>query len=174
MKQHLQSKQIALMGMLMALQLIVTRFLALETPIVRISFLFIPTVIMAMLFGPWLTGIGSTLSDFIGIFLFPKSAPYFPGFSLSAFLTGVIYGHFFYRKEITLKRVIIANVLVTFIIDLGLNTLWLYMIMNKGMWALLPTRLVTNGIMLPIRIIVIYSMGQKNVLTQKINQYVIK
>ena len=86
---------------------------------------------MAMIFGPWLTGIGSTLSDFIGIFLFPKSAPYFPGFSLSAFLTGVIYGHFFYRKEITLKRVIIANVLVTFIIDLGLNTLWLYMIMNK-------------------------------------------
>lgn len=50
MKQHLQSKQIALMGMLMALQLIVTRFLALETPIVRISFLFIPTVIMAMIF----------------------------------------------------------------------------------------------------------------------------
>ena len=79
---------------------------------------------------------------------------------------------FIERKS--LKRVIIANVLVTFIIDLGLNTLWLYMIMNKGMWALLPTRLVTNGIMLPIRIIVIYSMGQKNVLTQKINQYVIK
>ena len=167
----LSTKGIALMGILMGLQLIFTRFLAIETPIVRVSFTFIATVMMAMIFGPLLTGVCSTLSDFIGIMLFPKTAPYFPGFSLSAFITGIIYGVFFYKKEMTLKRVIIANLIVNILVDICMNTLWLYMIMGPAAIAQFPVRLIKICILFPIRVAIMFALGNQGLLKQQVIRF---
>ncbi len=166
-KKRWSARNIAMMGMLMAMQLILTRFLAIETPFVRISFLFVPTVIMGMLFGPFLTATGSALTDFFGVMLFPKTGSYFPGFTLSAVLTGLIYGYFFYRKEMTLTRVILANALVTVLISIGLNTLWLYMIMGPGVLAELPLRIGKDLILLPIQIMITYAVGNQSLIKKQ-------
>lgn len=170
-KQKLRTKDIALMGLLMALQLIFTRFLSIETPFLRIGFSFIPTVIMGIIFGPLLTGVGSTLSDFIGISLFAKTAPYFPGFSLSAFLGGAIYGYFFYKKEITLKRVILAKLVVSLVVSLLLNTTWLYMMMGQAALVQLPIRIVRIIIGFPIEVFIIYYLGNHRILKQQIQRF---
>lgn len=146
---------IVFMGLFVAMEVVLTRFVAIQTPIVRIGFGFIPIALAAIMFGPMVGGITATLSDLIGAFLFPKG-PFFPGFTLSALLGGVIYGLFLYRKQVTVVRVGAAVLTIKLFIDLGLNTLWLNILYKKAIFAILPTRLVTSGIMFPIQTLLIF------------------
>lgn len=121
MKKHrLDARMIAIMGLLIALMVTLSRLVAIETPFIKISVTFIPQVIMGILFGPFWSGIGAVLADLVGMALFSKSA-FFIGFTLNAFIEGAIYGFFFYRKEITWKNAILATLSVTLIINLFLT-----------------------------------------------------
>lgn len=171
MRSKIGTKGIALMGILMAMQLILTRFLVIQTPFVRIGFSFIPTMVMALVFGPLMTGIGSTLSDFIGISLFPVGGGYFPGFSLSAFVSAAIYGFFFYKKELTWRRIITANLLVTVLVDMVMNTLWLYILMGPGVIAQVPLRIAKALILLPLQVMIMYALGNQGVLKRQITRF---
>jgi len=82
--------------------------------------------------------------------VFPKGA-YFPGFTLSAFLSGAIYGLFLYKKPVTIVNVAKSVLLITILVDLGLNTLWLSMITGNAAAALLIPRIYKSAIMLPIQ-----------------------
>ena len=116
MKKHrLDARMIAIMGLLIALMVTLSRLVAIETPFIKISVTFIPQVIMGILFGPFWSGIGAVLADLVGMALFSKST-FFIGFTLNAFIEGAIYGFFFYRKEITWKNAILATLSVTLII----------------------------------------------------------
>ncbi|MGH4120580.1 folate family ECF transporter S component [Clostridium sp.] len=153
------------MGLLISMEIVLTRFFAIQTPIVRIGFGFIPIVLASVMFGPILGGITAAFSDILGMMLFPKGA-YFPGFTLSAFLAGSIYGILLYKKTKTILRIIIAVSIVVIFVDLGLNTYWLSIITGKGVVALIVPRFIKSVIMLPIQSILIYSflkfMPQKN------------
>lgn len=123
MKKHrLDARMIAIMGLLIALMVTLSRLVAIETPFIKISVTFIPQVIMGILFGPFWSGIGAVLADLVGMALFSKSA-FFIGFTLNAFIEGAIYGFFFYRKEITWKNAILATLSVTLIINLFFDTI---------------------------------------------------
>ena len=150
-------KTITYMSLFIALEVILTRFLAIQTPIVRISFTFLPIALSAMLFGPLFGGIAAALADLVGMMLFP-SGPFFPGFTLTAFLTGVIYGLFLYKKPATLVQISLAVIVVTVVITLGLDTVWLWLITGQGIWAILPVRIIKALIMAPIQVAVIQAM----------------
>ena len=145
-----RTRTIAFVGLLVSMEIIFTRFLSFQTPIIRIGFGFIPIAFSAILFGPVIGGLTAAISDVIGMIVFPKGA-YFPGFTLSAFLGGVVYGLFLYRKQITILNVTISVLLITLLVDLGLNTLWLSMITGKAAAALLIPRIYKSAIMLPIQ-----------------------
>lgn len=75
MKKHrLDARMIAIMGLLIALMVTLSRLVAIETPFIKISVTFIPQVIMGILFGPFWSGIGAVLADLVGMALFSKSA----------------------------------------------------------------------------------------------------
>jgi ECF transporter S component (folate family) len=150
-------KTITYMGLFIALEVILTRFLAIQTPIVRISFTFLPIALSAMLFGPLFGGIAAALADLVGMMLFP-SGPFFPGFTLTAFMTGAIYGLFLYKKPATLVQISLAVIVVTVVITLGLDTVWLWLITGQGIWAILPVRIIKALIMAPIQVAVIQAM----------------
>lgn len=150
-------KTITYMGLFIALEVILTRFLAIQTPIVRISFTFLPIALSAMLFGPLFGGIAAALADLVGMMLFP-SGPFFPGFTLTAFLTGATYGLFLYKKPATLVQISLAVIVVTVVITLGLDTVWLWLITGQGIWAILPVRIIKALIMAPIQVTVIQAM----------------
>ncbi len=150
-------KTITYMGLFIALEVILTRFLAIQTPIVRISFTFLPIALSAMLFGPLFGGIAAALADLVGMMLFP-SGPFFPGFTLTAFMTGAIYGLFLYKKPATLVQISLAVIVVTVVITLGLDTVWLWLITGQGIWAILPVRIIKALIMAPIQVVVIQAM----------------
>lgn len=144
------------MGLLISMEIVLTRFFSIQTPIVRIGFGFIPIVLASVMFGPVLGGITAAFSDILGMMLFPKGA-YFPGFTLSAFLAGSIYGIVLYKKTRTILRIIIVVSIVVIFVDLGLNTYWLSIITGKGVVALIVPRFIKSVIMLPIQSILIYS-----------------
>lgn len=149
-------KKIIYLSLLIAMEVIFTRFLSIKTPIVRIGFGFLPIAIAAMMFGPIYGGIMAALSDLIGMMLFPSGGAYFPGFTLSAFVTGAIFGIILYRKTKTVKRVAIAVLIDTIVVTLILNSVWLTILTGQGILAIFPARLIKAGIMIPIEILLIH------------------
>lgn len=140
----------------MAMDIILTRFIAIQTPINRITFGFLPSALIGSLFGPWIGGMAGAVTDLLGIFLFSSGMPFFPGFTLSAFLGAMVYGVFLHRKEVKLRHVTVAVLLNTVFVNLFLNTLWLMMLQGEAWRAILPIRLLQNAIVAPIRILLIY------------------
>lgn len=167
MKKNSFTTQLVVMALLIALEIILTRFLSIETPTLRIGFGFLPVAIMAILYGPWWTGAAGVISDLVGMMLMPKAA-FFPGFTLTAFLTGAIFGLILYKKQITWKRTLIAVLTVNIICSLGLDTLWLSMMYGDSFLVLLPARLVKTAIMIPLQTILIYSVWTRAI--SKVNK----
>jgi len=150
-----KTKVIVFMSILTALNVLLTHVVPLiKTDFVRISFGFIPLSIGSMLFGPVIGGIGGAVSDLMGMAVAPNG-PYFPGFTLSAFLSGAIYGLFLYRKPKSLARVSLAVLCVTIFVNLGLNTLWLTILQGKGFLAILPARVLQNAVTSVVQIVLI-------------------
>jgi len=148
------------MALLIALEIILTRFLSIETPTLRIGFGFLPVAIMAILYGPWWTGAAGIVGDLVGMTLMPKAA-FFPGFTLTAFLTGVIFGFILYKKPVTWKRTMLAALAVNIICSLFLDTIWLSMMYGDSFLVLLPARLVKVIIMIPLETILIYTVWNR-------------
>ncbi|HNR03951.1 MAG TPA: folate family ECF transporter S component [Bacillota bacterium] len=162
-----KAKTIAFVGLLVSMEIIFTRFLSIQTPIIRIGFGFIPIAFTAILFGPLIGGTAAAIADITGMMIFPKF-PFFPGFTLSAFLTGAIYGLFLYRKPITIVNIGKSVLLITILVDLGLTSLWVYMTTGNAASVFLMPRILKSAIMLPIQIVTI------NVLWKYIGSHIDK
>ncbi|MEG2634301.1 MAG: 5-formyltetrahydrofolate cyclo-ligase [Oscillospiraceae bacterium] len=143
-------KRITLIGLLTALEIILSRFLSITTPYVKIGFAFVPIVIVAMLYGPMWAGFSAALGDFLGALLIPVSA-YFPGFTATAFLTGVIFGMFLYERKFKIVNAVAASAIVCLALNFCLDSLWLYIIMGKGLWGFLPARAVKAAVMFAVQ-----------------------
>lgn len=154
MEKKSATSRLVIMAFLIAMEIILTRFCSINTPILRIGFGFLPVATMGILFGPLWAGIGYAVGDLLGMLIFPSGA-YFPGFTLTAFLTGFIFGLFLHKNEITWKCVLPASLTVIIGCNLLLDTLWLSILMGDGFIALLPTRIFKCVVMLPVHLILI-------------------
>lgn len=171
-----KNKKIILTAILLAMLIILSRFLSIKTPITKISFAFVPTMLCAIWLGPKWTILLNVLGDIIGATLFP-TGPYFVGYTISTALAGFIYGIILYQKdgkEFTnlqfILRLIISTTLVAVIVNMGLNTLWTSITAGKAFWALLVTRITKQLIMIPIHVIVILFL--EKILRTPFNKYV--
>ena len=156
-------KKLIQISLLIAIEVILTRFCSINTPIVRIGFGFLPIAIIAMMYGPLSAGISYAIGDVLGMMLFPTGS-FFPGFTLTAFLTGVVYGVFLYNKPKTWSRIIGAVLTVCLVLNLGLDTCWLSILMGKGYLALLPTRIMKAALMIPVQSIIIGIIWNKVII----------
>jgi ECF transporter S component (folate family) len=154
MKQNSNVTRLIILGLFIALEIILTRFLSIHTPIVRIGFGFLPIAMLGIMYGPLWASAAYAIGDLIGIMLFP-SGPFFPGFTLSAALTGLTYGIILYKKPITWKRVLIAAAIVCLGINLILDTLWLYILMDTAVIGMLPARVIKVSVMLVVQTLTI-------------------
>ena len=136
-------------SVLVALSIVLTRLLSINTLYVRIGFGFVPIALCAMLFGPVWAGVAAALADIIGALLFPMGA-YFPGFTITAALTGVVFGLFLYNKEKSLPGLIAAVLINCLVIGLLGNTFNLTLLTGTPFLALLPTRLLQSAVMIPV------------------------
>ena len=77
-----KSKKIIITAVLLAMLIVLSRFLSIKTPILKISFGFVPTMLCAIWLGAKWTVLLNVLGDVIGATLFP-TGPYFIGYTIS-------------------------------------------------------------------------------------------
>ncbi len=142
------------LAFLLALEIILTRFCSITTTFIRIGFGFIPISLAGIMHGPLAAAATYAIGDLIGAALFP-SGPFFPGFTISAALTGLIFGAVFYKRTVSFRTAFIASSIVVLCIDLCLNTYWLSMLYGNAFIALLPGRIVKCIITIPVQTLLI-------------------
>lgn len=157
-----KTKKIILSAMLLAVSIIVSRFISIKTQLLVISLNFIPIMLASIWLGPKYSTLIAALSDLIGALLFPFG-PYFPGFTLSAAITGLIYGVFLYKEpEQEIKdskfiiQLIISSILSLGIVGLLITPLWLNILYGSAFIVAVSSRVVTQVIMLPIQVVTIF------------------
>ena len=91
------------------------------------------------------------LVDFIGAILMPTGA-YFPGFTVTAAITGLVFGLLLYKK-INFPRIVIAVLSTQLVCGLLLNTLFISILYTKAFTALLATRAIQFVVMSVVEII---------------------
>ncbi|MBR3293056.1 MAG: folate family ECF transporter S component [Oscillospiraceae bacterium] len=121
-KTHAALRQLTVSAMLIAIDVIFTRVWAINTPLMKIGLGFTAVALSAMLYGPLWAMLTAALGDLVGALLFPTGA-YFPGFTVTAALTGLIFGLFLYRRERAWLRAFLAALTNSFFITLILNSL---------------------------------------------------
>ncbi len=158
-------KKIIISALLLAASIVINRFLSINTSILSIGFTFVPLMLSGIILGWKYSLVIATLADLIGALLFPFGS-FFIGYTISALLTGLVYGLLLYNKEgfkfnkKFLIRLIIAILIVCIFINGGLNTLWLVLTSKKAFLAILPTRVLKQLLMIPIMFITMVSLGK--------------
>lgn len=83
------------LGLLIAIQVVLARFAAIPVgDMMRFSTSFIPVVIAARKFGILASTAVYGLGDLIGAIVFPTGGAFFPGYTLTAAVVGLIFGLF--------------------------------------------------------------------------------
>ncbi len=138
---------------LTAIQVILSRFLSVSLWNVKFGFQFIPVVLAAISTGPWAGAIVGGVGDLVGALLFPIG-PYFPGFTLSAVITGLIFG-FALQKRHNFTTIFVAVLADSVITTLILNTVWVSVLYGSPLLPLLATRSVQAAVMTAVEVIAI-------------------
>ena len=155
----LDTYSLTAMAMCVALEIVLSRFLSIQTPITRLGFSFIALALAGMLLGPVKAGVVGCVADLIGIFLF-SGYTFNPGITLTAILTGVLFGLFLYKRP-SVIRCVMAAVLHQVVLSLLLNTLWLALMYGSTYPAMFISRLPQTAIMLPVEIVTLILICNK-------------
>lgn len=123
----------------------------------KISFAFLPQEAAAFLFGPVATPIMGAVMDIVN-YLIKPTGPFFPGFTISTALTGLIAGIGLFRRPLSLKRTAVTLFINMVIVNIILNTLWLSVLYGQAYKVILPMRIVKELIMWPVQTALLFAM----------------
>lgn len=149
----------ALIGLLVAVEIVLNRFLSINAWNIKVGFQFVPVVVGAMVFGPVGGALVGGLGDFIGALLFPIGA-YFPGFTVTAALMGAVFGLFLHNRELKagplgLRAEAAFPVLINqLILGLLLNSLFISILYGSPYVPLLYTRILQCAVLIPVQYLV--------------------
>lgn len=104
--------KVVVISIFVALEMILKSYLSITTPYMRISFAFFPLAIIGILYGSVSAGLVAGIADLLSILIYPTV--FHPGFTLSAILTGIVFGFFLYKRERKIWRVLGAVIIVNF------------------------------------------------------------
>ena len=148
------TKKLAVSALLIALDVILTRLLAINTPVMKIGLGFAAVALCALLYGPWWAAVVAALADILGSTLFPTGA-YFPGFTLTAACTGAIFGLCLYKKPPRWFWPALAAGLNVVLVSYLANTAMICYISGAPFPAMLAARAVQLAVMLPVQFLVL-------------------
>ncbi len=137
---------------------VVLKFLTLPVgDFLKIGFAFLATALTGYLYGPLVAGMSAVVVDLLGYLVKPTGA-YFAGFTLSAFVNGLIYGCWLWKRQVKLWRVLCACATSTLLVSFVLNPLWLHMLYGEAFMGILAARVATNLVLLPINTAMLYML----------------
>lgn len=130
---------------------------------------FIGAALTGALFGPWYAMIVGVAADLITTSM--KGYQFFIGFTFSAALGGFIYGLMLWRKDTTWLRVFITVLLITLIVNLGFNSLWIRIMYGQAWLVFMPARIIKNAISLVLNTVVLKLLLSHPTTQRLINKY---
>lgn len=147
---------LTLIAMFMSMD-VALNFLTLQiTSGLHISFGFLVTATVGMLFGPIPTMLFGFTTDILCYFINPKGA-YFFGYTITAIVGAFIYALVLYKKEPTIKRCVKAKIYTTVICNILLNSLWVSMLMGKNFFSLIfSVRIFKNILLFPLEVFLLF------------------
>ena len=166
----INTRKLALSAMLITLGLVLTRVLAINTPLMKIGFGFAAVAVSAMLFGPFWAMLTAALGDIVGALLVPVGA-FFPGFTLTAAVTGLIYGLCLYGHRGSVVRPIVAALLNCLLVTLLCNTALIAYISGNSYAVLFTARIVQFLVMFPLESLVMIALNKSALIGELIEKY---
>lgn len=164
--------KIVLTGVLVALNIILERFLAYSVWNMTVSFGFVTVAFAAAMLGlPYAIAVGG-LGDLIGALLFPFG-PYFPGFTLTNVLVAACLALFIYKRA-TIVNIVLSTVINKICFTLILNTIWISILYRDGLsefFVVLVPRIPQAVILGIIEIVVITLIfADKSAVRKQLNK----
>lgn len=120
----------------------------------RLMFSFLLLALSGSICGPVVTMLVGFVSDVLGAVLFPSGA-FFPGYTLTAIVTALLFGLFLYRQRITVLRLFLCRLCVNLFANVLLNSIWSSILVGKAYVYFLGKSIVKNAIMLPIEVVLL-------------------
>ena len=147
------TKVLVTLAMMVAIEVILSRFLSINAWNIKIGFSFIPAVVVGILYGPLPAGAMAVVADLIGALMFP-SGDFFPGYTLTAFLVACVFGLCLHKKQ-TAGRILCAVLINQFVMSLFLQSLWISIQYSSPYLPLLATRILQCLVMAPTQFLTI-------------------
>ncbi len=144
-------------ALICALSIVVGAFYVVVGDSLRVYFTFFITAVGCAVYGPLLGLLVGAVTDTLNYMLFPSGA-YFPGYLLSEMLAGLVYGLFLYRKKITVLRLFSAKLIVNYVINVGLGSLWNQILYGKGYLYYMVKSMIKNSLLLPVEVILLAAL----------------
>ncbi len=172
-KPFAKAQNLAVIALLVAANVVLSRFLSINVWNMKIGFTFLTVAFAAYFMGPVAAALVGGLGDLIGALAFPIG-PYFPGFTLTAVLTGLCFGFFLYNNRKT-ERIILSVLLNEAIGSLIINSFWISVLYSSPFKALVASRLVGQILpMVVIESVVLVLLFGKSMAVETIKKNVVK
>ena len=158
MKKLTNTKTLTVAAMLTAVGIVLGFFKLPINQLIEIRFGSIPIALAGMMFGPGVAGVVGAITD-IGGYLVKPTGPFFPGFTISGIISGIIFGAMLHGKKCTLPRIFAVQVVYTIIVGLIMNSYWLSLLyLKNGYLAAIVARLPKELIMIPVYTLILYTV----------------
>ncbi len=126
----------------------------------KITFTYIFIALCGYLYGP-ATGMAFGASaDIVGYMVNPAGGMLFPGFTVTALISGFFYGLILNREyakngKLPVWRIVLAKALDTLVCNIILNTFCCSVLYSNTFIALLPARVIKNLVMFPFETVIL-------------------
>ncbi|MFT8871658.1 MAG: folate family ECF transporter S component [Sporolactobacillus sp.] len=147
--------RLTLAALVIALATVLGSFAIPVSQNLHIVFTFLLFAFGAMVYGPVVGAVAGAAADIVGYIAHPMGA-FFPGYTLSAILSGLIYGLLLYRTRITVLRLVLVKLTINYAINVGLGCLWSALLFGKAYYFFFAASLLKNTLMLPIEVVLLY------------------
>ena len=160
MQKNVHLRKTVICAVMIAMQIILSRYVGIQTQFVQTSLGFVPIAVTSAVCGPVYGALCAFISDFLGVVIAGTNV-YSPLFAINAVLYALFYAFFLYKKERNVKNIVLSVVLQTVIVAIPLTPLWLYIYFNfvletpKAFELMSLQQVVVRLIEIPIKIIIL-------------------
>lgn len=151
-------RNLCVISMLIALDIVIKLTINIQVnEFIKLSFAFVALSAVGMLYGPTVGFLAGLITDILG-FIIKSTGAFDIRFTLIEAVGGLIYGLFLYNAvsgRWFVPRIVAAKATVVAVCNLWLTTWALSSVMGRGFTAMLPARVASNLIQLPVDIVIL-------------------
>ena len=124
----------------------------------KLTWGFLSRSLCALVCGPVMGLVFGFVEDILGFILHP-TGDFFPGYTLSTMVGVLVYALCFFRRRITVVRLVAANLLVNLLVNAGLGSIWSTVVRGGVYWGWFIPSMAKNMVTILPKAAVLYFPG---------------